>query len=62
MVTSPQQQQHIDQAYSDGIADIIEKVLGLIYQTDGNITIAELAEFLDEERQRELVLAEPPNV
>lgn len=50
----PQIQKEIDQAYSDGIHDLAEKILGLIFQTDGEISIQELSDFLEAELYREL--------
>ena len=62
MVTSPRVQHEIDEAYQQGIADLAEKVLGLIFQTDGEVTIAELSDFLEAELYRDLDAEELANV
>jgi hypothetical protein len=49
-VLDPHKREEVDQAYADGIADLAEKILGLIYATDGEIRVSELAEFIDHER------------
>lgn len=62
MLTSPRIQQEIDAAYQDGIADLAEKILGLIFASDGEITIQELSDFLEAELYRDLDTEELANV
>lgn len=41
----------MDLAYQDGIEDLADKVIELIYQSDYTITLEELVEFLEHEKE-----------
>jgi hypothetical protein len=50
----PKWQERLDEQYRQGIEALADKIFGLIYATDGQIRVSELAEFISHERNHNL--------
>jgi hypothetical protein len=51
---SPHCREAADEAYRQAIEDIADKIFGLIYASDGEISVEEIAEFVNNERLADL--------
>jgi DNA-binding transcriptional regulator GbsR (MarR family) len=59
---APNCREAADEAYRQGVEDLADKIFGLIYASDGEISAEEIAEFVNNERMADLPSEETADV